>query len=100
MGSFLKIKLPLTLSNKILIGLFLGGLTGLFLGEYAYPFDYVGQAFIGLLQMTVLPYIVFSLIENIGRLSLDTGKKLISIGIKVLVVLISVNLCLCYGEFV
>lgn len=89
MGSFLKIKLPLTLSNKILIGLFLGGLTGLFLGEYAQPFDYVGQAFIGLLQMTVLPYIVFSLIENIGRLSLDTGKKLISIGIKVLVVLIS-----------
>ena len=92
MGSFFKIKFPLTLSNKILLGLFLGGLTGLFLGEYAYPFDYAGQAFIGLLQMTVLPYIVFSLIENIGRLSLDTGRKLITIGIKVLVVLIGFGL--------
>ncbi len=89
MASFFKIKIPLTLSNKILVGLFLGGLTGLFLGEYAFPFDYAGQAFIGLLQMTVLPYIVFSLIENIGRLSLDTGKRLILIGIKVLLVLIA-----------
>ncbi len=92
MSSFFRIKLPLTLSNKILLGLFGGGLTGLFLGDYAYPFDYAGQAFIGLLQMTVLPYIVFSLIENIGRLSLDTGKKLITIGIKVLAVLISFGL--------
>ena len=92
MRHFLKIKLPLSLSNKILLGLFLGALVGLFLGEYAYPFDYAGQAFIGLLQMTVLPYIVFSLIENIGRLSLDTGKKLIMIAIRVLVVLIGFGL--------
>ncbi len=92
MSTFLKIKLPLTLSNKILLGLVFGGLTGLFLGEYAYPFDYAGQAFIGLLQMTVLPYIVFSLIENIGRLKWDTGKKLISIAIKVLIVLIGFGL--------
>lgn len=92
MGSLINIKRPVSLSNKILLGLLLGGLTGLFLGEYAFPFDYAGQAFIGLLQMTVLPYIVFSLIENIGRLSLDTGKKLIIIGIKVLVVLIGFGL--------
>ena len=83
---------PLTLSTKILIGLFLGVVTGLFLGEYAYPFDYVGQAFIGLLQMTVLPYIVFSLMMNIGRLSLDTGRQLINNGMKVLAVLIAFGL--------
>jgi len=84
----IKTKRPLTLSTKILIGLFLGVITGLFLGDYAYPFDYIGQAFIGLLQMTVLPYIVFSLMMNIGRLSLDTGRQLINNGMKVLAVLI------------
>jgi Na+/H+-dicarboxylate symporter/ABC-type amino acid transport substrate-binding protein len=92
MGNPIKIKKPLSLSNKILLGLFFGGLTGLFLGEYAYPFDYAGKAFIGLLQMTVLPYIVFSLILNIGQLSLETGKQLIIIAIKVLLVLLAFGL--------
>ena len=86
--AFFKSRKSLSLSNKIIIGLTLGALTGLFLGEYAYPFDYAGKAFIGLLQMTVLPYIVFSLMMNIGRLSMDTGKQLIYIGVKVLAVLI------------
>ncbi len=89
MTSFFKVNRSFSLSTKIILGLAAGILTGLFLGSYAYPFDYLGQAFIGLLQMTVLPYIVFSLIENIGRLSFDSGKELIIIGIKVLVVLLS-----------
>ena len=79
----------LNLSTQIIIGLLLGALTGVFLGELAAPFDYIGQAFIGLLQMTVLPYIVFSLIANIGKLSLETGKQLVIIGLKVLVVLLA-----------
>jgi Na+/H+-dicarboxylate symporter/ABC-type amino acid transport substrate-binding protein len=83
-----KRKKGMTLSTKIIIGLLLGLLVGLFLGEYAYPFDYLGRAFIGLLQMTVLPYIVFSLIKNIGQLSLETGRRLIIIGLKVLGVLL------------
>lgn len=92
MAALFKNRKPLSLSNKIIIGLTLGALTGLFLGEYAYPFDYAGKAFIGLLQMTVLPYIVFSLMMNIGRLSMDTGKQLIYIGMKVLAVLIGFGL--------
>ena len=40
---------------------------GLFFGEYCRSLSLLGNAYIGLLQMTVLPYIVFSLIGNIGR---------------------------------
>lgn len=54
---------------KILTGLFLGIFTGLFLGEIAAPFSVLGEVFIGLLQMTVLPYIVVSLVSNLGGVS-------------------------------
>ena len=80
-----------SLSIKILIGLFLGVLTGLFLGEYAGKLEIVGDAFIGLLQMTVLPYIILTLIVNIGRLSLDEGRKLIGRAIKVLLILLTLG---------
>ena len=52
----------------------------------------IGVIFIGLLQMTVLPYIMFSLIVNIGRLSMDTGKKLIHYGLIFLFLLLVIGL--------
>ena len=80
-----------SLSIKILFGLGLGIITGLFLGEYAGHLEIVGDAFIGLLQMTVLPYIILTLIVNIGRLSLDEGKKLVGKAIIVLIILIGIG---------
>lgn len=59
----------LSLATWILIGLLLGVGCGLFLGEYAGVLSAVGDAFIGLLQMTVLPYIALAIIASIGKLS-------------------------------
>ena len=59
----------MSLSSKITLGLLLGTALGLFLGELARPFEMIGQIYIGLMQMTIVPYIVVSLIGNIGRLS-------------------------------
>ncbi|WP_205959913.1 cation:dicarboxylate symporter family transporter [Flammeovirga aprica] len=87
-----KEKKPMTLSTKILIGLFLGISVGLFFGEYCEHLGIFGDAFIGLLQMTVLPYIVFSLIVNIGRLSLEEGRKLIINGIRTLALLLAIGI--------
>ncbi len=70
----------LSLSVKMLIGVFFGVATALFLGDRVAWLSVVGDIFIGLLQMTVLPYIMFSLIVNIGRLNLETGKKMIRYG--------------------
>lgn len=69
---------------KIVVGLVLGILAGLFLGELASPFTVAGEVFIGLLQMTVLPYIVVSLIGNIGGISWAERKGLLKAGIVVL----------------
>ena len=57
-------------------GLVAGLACGLFFGEYCQDLNVIGEVFIGLLQMTVLPYIVVALIANIGRLSFAQGKTL------------------------
>ena len=65
----------LSLGTRILISLGLGIAVGLFAGELAEPLRFLGDAFVGLLQMTVLPYIVVSLIANVGRLSPDRHQS-------------------------
>jgi len=57
------------LSTQVLLALVLGIAAGVFFGEIAAPLRVVGNVFIGLLQMTVLPYVMVSLILGLGRLS-------------------------------
>ena len=64
----------LSLSSKILIGMALGFLVGIFFGEYCSFLQIIGDAFIKLLQMTILPYIVVSLISGLGVLTYDQAK--------------------------
>ncbi|NEV65022.1 cation:dicarboxylate symporter family transporter [Thiorhodococcus minor] len=64
------------LSGQVIIGLVLGISAGLFFGESAAVVQPLGSIFIALLQMTVIPYIVVSLIAAIGRLSMDRIKLL------------------------
>ncbi len=54
-----------SLSQRILIGLSLGAFTGLFIGDYAGHLAIVGQGCVALLQMSILPYMVVSLIGGI-----------------------------------
>ena len=61
---------------KILLSLCLGIGVGLFFGEPAGRLGVVGDVYVGLLQMTVLPFITLSLVANVGRFSLQDGAKL------------------------
>ncbi len=80
------------LSTHILIGLGAGVLVGLFLGEKAEFFTTIGDAFIGLLQMTVMPYIIVSLIASLGKISLSEWKKLILNGVTILLFLLAIGI--------
>ena len=75
------------LATQVLLGLVLGVAVGLFFGELVAPLRVVGQAFIRLLQITVIPYIVVALITGLGRLSYDEVKKLAAAGGSVLLTL-------------
>ncbi|MDH3837499.1 MAG: cation:dicarboxylase symporter family transporter [Desulfobacteraceae bacterium] len=75
----------ISLSTQILIGLMLGFFAGLFLGEKASALAIVGRAYIGLIQMSILPYMVVSLMLGIGSLSYEKAGKLAITGGIVLV---------------
>ena len=66
----------LSLATKILIGLGLGVLTGLFFGELTAPLQIVSSAYLRLMQMTVIPYVAVALISGLGQLELHQAKKL------------------------
>jgi Na+/H+-dicarboxylate symporter len=66
----------MTLSKKILLGLTLGIAAGLFLGEYAAWLKPVADGYVKLLQMTVLPYIMVSLLSKLGVLSYTEVRTL------------------------
>lgn len=76
----------------ILVGLLAGIGCGLFFGEYCAGLSVVGDAFIGLLRMTVMPYIIVSLIANLGRLTLRQSRRLAVFGGLVLLTLWSAAL--------
>src|SRR5262245_28081561 len=59
----------LSVSTQVVLSLLLGALVGLCFGEYIAFLQQVGKAFILLLQMTVLPYIVLSLMTGLGTLT-------------------------------
>ena len=65
-----------SLSTNILIGMFLGIVCGIIFGEKVAFFQVAGNAFIKLLQMTILPYIVVSLIHGIGGLTFNQAIAL------------------------
>ena len=75
------------LSTQIIFGLLVGVACGLFFGEYCAFLSVVGEAFVNLLRMTVLPYIAVSLISNIGKLSLTESRRLAVAGGLVLLLL-------------
>src|SRR5262245_29724850 len=86
----------MSFSKKIFVGLFLGLITGLFLGELVLPLKIVADGFVKLLQMTVLPYMVVSIISSLGSLSLNEAKVL---GVRAGVVLVAlwlIGLIFCF----
>ena len=68
----------MSLSGQVLIGLVAGAALGLFLGELVTPISFVGNAFILLLQMTVLPFVAVSLVLGFGSLN-PAGAKLLAL---------------------
>lgn len=66
----------LSLTTLILTGLSLGVVTGIVIGERAQILAPLGEAFIRLLQMAVLPYFIVALPLGFGRLSYQEAKQL------------------------
>src|SRR4051812_36045577 len=84
------------MSRKILIGLFGGIAVGLFFGERAAILDWPARAFVQLLQVTVLPFIVTSLITGIASGTPAEARRLAVRGGLALLLLWGIGLTLVF----
>jgi len=66
----------ISLSARIVAGLALGVLTGLFFGEGAAVLQPLADVYIRLMQMTVLPYLLMALIIGFGQLEVGEARQL------------------------
>jgi Na+/H+-dicarboxylate symporter len=64
------------LSTQIIVGLALGLVVGLFFGEPAAVLQPLADIYIRLMQMTVLPYLVLTLIIGLGRMDAAEARRL------------------------
>ena len=86
----------MSLSGRILVGLLAGVATGLFFGEIVADLKLLGDIFVKLLQITVLPYIIVSLIAGFGRMQMDQARQLALRGSAVLLVIWGLALSLIF----
>lgn len=77
--------LRLPLSIQILIAIGLAILVGLFFGELVWWLGLIGDAYVLLLKMSILPYIVAALIHGIGHLHVHEAARLLKLSILFLV---------------
>ncbi|MEH6569479.1 MAG: cation:dicarboxylase symporter family transporter [Halioglobus sp.] len=77
----------MNLSARIFVGLGAGVITGIFFGELVADLKIAGDVFVKLLQITVLPYIIVSLIAGFGRMQMAQAKRLALRGSAVLLVI-------------
>ena len=87
-------------ASYTILALLIGLGFGVFFGEYCSPLKVFGDVFVALLQMTILPYIIVSLIANLGRLSLQQSRRLGQIGGGILLFLwvISLFSVFCFAQ--
>src|SRR5512139_3896279 len=85
-----------SLSKQILVGLAAGVAAGLFFGEKAAFLELPAKAFVQLLQVTVLPYVIGSLIVGVARGTPEQARRLASKGGTALVLLWALGLLLVF----
>ena len=76
------LKRPAT--SRLLIATCLGALTGLIFGDSARALEPIGNAFVMLLKMTVLPYMVCSLIHGTGSTAPSAARRMLMAGVTVI----------------
>jgi Na+/H+-dicarboxylate symporter/ABC-type amino acid transport substrate-binding protein len=85
-----------SLSKQILVGLAAGVAVGLFFGEKVALLELPAKAFVQLLQVTVLPYVIGSLIIGVARGTPAQARRLASKGGIALLLLWALSLLLVF----
>ncbi len=87
----------LSLSKKIYISTAIGFLVGMFFGDRCEVLNPVNTLFIKIFQITIIPYMVFSIVHSIGSLTTERAKIVGKKGGKVLLSLWAVSMIFAFG---
>lgn len=83
-----------SLTAKILAGILCGIAAGLFFGESAQALEPLGNLYIRLTQMTVLPYLMIALIAGLGKMQATDAIQLAKRASFVLLIFSAISICL------
>lgn len=86
----------LSLTLQMAIATVLGILVGLFLGDICSIFDPWAKAYVMILKVTILPYLVCAIIHGLGSLSSSQGKQILKKGIFFFLLAWTINLGMIY----
>src|SRR6266404_6388620 len=87
-------KMSLTL--QMAIATILGVLCGIFFGDLCAVFSSWGTAYIMLLKVTAVPYLIGAIIHGVGQLSLTQAKQILKKGIFFIGLAWAINICVIY----
>ena len=92
-----KQKKKMSMSTLVLLSFAAGIAFGLFFGDTLAWMSIIGDAFIKLLQMTIVPYVVVSLISSLGNLTYEQARSLgVKVG-KLMLIIWSFGLVIMYS---
>lgn len=99
-GRFLGRLFGISLTIQMIIATTLGLLCGLFFGELCSIFAPWGTAYIMILKVTTVPYLICAILHGVGKLSIHTGKQILQKGILFIGVAWIINILMIYlGKF-
>jgi Na+/H+-dicarboxylate symporter/ABC-type amino acid transport substrate-binding protein len=86
----------MSLTLQMAIATVLGILCGLFFGDLCSVFSSWGSAYIMLLKVTAVPYLIGAIIHGVGQLSLFQAKQILKKGIFFIGLAWAINVCVVY----
>ncbi len=85
------------LARRMMYGIFLGIVTGLFFGQLAQKLQWIGHAYIMLVEAAVFPYLISSLLHGIGSLQPNIATRLFKRSWLIYLILLFVSFVIIMG---
>lgn len=90
--NFFRLSLTLQMAIATVLGIF----TGLFLGDLCQIFEPWADAYVMILKITILPYLVGAIIHGLGTLSSSQAKQILKKGVLFILLAWIINLAIIY----
>lgn len=89
--------LKMSLTLQMAIATFLGILCGLFFGDLCDVFSPYAAAYIMLLKVTAVPYLIGAIIHGVGQLSVTQAKQIVKKGVLFISLAWTINILMVYA---